>query len=70
MWFEIILPLIKYCVPGIHILAKGRKAMKSGKVFQLREEESSYNINSGIKNNDIGGENSYFWNSNLDISMW
>ncbi len=51
------------------ILAKGRKVMKRGKVFQLREEESSYNINFGIKNNDIGGENSYFWNSNLDISI-
>jgi hypothetical protein len=43
--------------------------MARGKAFQIREEESSYNINSGTKNNDIGGENSYFWNSNLDISI-
>ena len=49
--------------------AKGRKVMESGKLFQLRENEGFYNINFGIENEDIGVENSYFWNTNLSISI-
>jgi len=48
--------------------AKGRKVLESGEVFQLREPTFSYSLNFGTKNNDIGGENGYFWNKNIDIS--
>ena len=43
--------------------------MESGKGFQLREDEGSYNINFGNENEDIGSENSYYWNNNLTISI-
>jgi len=49
------------------ISAKGRKVLESGEVFQLREPTVSYNLDFGTKNNDIGGENGYFWNENIDI---
>jgi hypothetical protein len=49
------------------IRAKGRKAIESGDAFQLREPGACYRGISGIKNEDIGAENSYFWNINLNI---
>ena len=51
------------------ILKKGRKAMKRGRLFQSERKKVPININFGIKNNDIGGKNSYFLNINLDISI-
>ena len=50
-------------------MAKGRKVMESGKVFQLREDEGSYNINFGNENEDIESENSYHYKNYLTISM-
>ena len=54
---------------ALGISAKGRKVLESGEVFHLREPTVSYNLDFGTKNNDIGGENSYFWNENIDISI-
>ena len=51
------------------ILAIGRKSIEAGESFQLREPEVSYHIDLGIENEDIGVENSSFWNNNLNISI-
>jgi putative transposase len=48
--------------------AKGRKLVEKEKIFHLREHAVPYMANFGIKNNDIGGENSYFWNDSYYIS--
>lgn len=50
------------------IRAKGRKLLKSGEAFQLREPVACYSGISGIKNDDIGAKNGYFWNINLNMS--
>lgn len=43
------------------ILAKGRKVVKTGAAYQLREPEVSYMANFGPENDDIGAQNAYFW---------
>jgi REP element-mobilizing transposase RayT len=50
------------------IKAKGRKFMEKEKIFHLREHAVPYMANFGIKNDDIGGKNSYFWNDSYYIS--
>jgi hypothetical protein len=54
---------------ALGIRAKGRKVVGSGEFFQLRESETFYYVDFGIKNNDIGYENSYLWYNDLDISI-
>ncbi len=51
------------------IRTKGRKVVKASSTHQLREPEISYMANISRKNDDIGAENGYFWNSILDISI-
>ena len=41
--------------------AKGRKVVETEKVYQLREPQVSYPANFGLENDDIGAENTYFW---------
>ena len=45
-------------------LAKGRKAKESGGSYQLREPSAPYGEHFGVKNEDIGLKNTYFWNFN------
>jgi len=49
--------------------AKGRAVLEGGEAFQLREPGVSYLVDFGPKNNDIGAENGYFWNNNIEISI-
>ena len=49
--------------------AKGRVVLESAEAFQLREPGVSYLVNFGPKNDDIGAENVYFWNTNVNISV-
>ena len=49
------------------IRTKGRKLLESGEAFQLREPVACYSGISGIKNDNIGAKNGYFWNINLNI---
>ena len=49
--------------------AKGRVVLESAEAFQLREPGVSYLIDFGPKNDDIGAENGYFWNNNIEISI-
>ena len=46
-------------------LATGRKMIGENDGFQLREPSETYNAVFDTKNEDIGAENSYFWNKNL-----
>ena len=41
--------------------AKGRKVVEAGEAYQLRKPQVSYPADSGIENDDIGAENSNFW---------
>ena len=41
--------------------AKGRKVVETEEVYQLREPQVSYPANFGLENDDIGAENTYFW---------
>jgi hypothetical protein len=43
------------------IKAKGRRIVETGEAYQLRELQASYPSNFGLENNDIGAENTYFW---------
>ena len=43
--------------------------LESSEAFRLREPGVSYHINFGPKNDDIGAENGYFWNDNVEISV-
>ena len=49
---------------ALGIRAKGRKIVEVGEAYQLREPQVSYPSNFGRKNDDIGAENTYFWNVN------
>ena len=51
------------------ILAKGRKILENDGGFQLREEMGTYIANSDIKNDDIGGQNTYYWDVNHENSI-
>ena len=52
---------------------EGRVVLESAEAFQLREPGVSYLIDFGPKNGDIGQENGYFWNTNLEhfnVIIW
>jgi putative transposase len=49
--------------------AKGRLVLGSDETFQLREPGVSYLVYFDPKNEDIGAENGYFWNNNVEISI-
>ncbi len=56
----------KKAMPGRK--ATVRNLVKKEKIFQLREHPVPHMANFGIKNDDIGGENSYFLNDSYYIS--
>jgi len=47
-------------------LAKGRKSREAGEGYQLREPSTPYGEYFGVKNEDIGVDNAYLWNINLE----
>ena len=55
---------INALLPALGALAKGRKARESGDSYQLREPSAPYGEHFGVKNEDIGLKNTYFWNFN------
>ncbi len=48
-------------------IARGRKAREAAEIYQLREPSALYGSHFGVKSNDIGPENTYFWNDYLVI---
>jgi len=47
-------------------LAKGRKSREAGEGYQLREPSAPYGAHFGVKNEDIGVDNAYLWDINLE----
>ncbi|MBW1614865.1 MAG: hypothetical protein JRJ57_13120 [Deltaproteobacteria bacterium] len=47
-------------------LAKGRKSKEAGDNYQLREPSTPYGDHFGVKNENIGVDNAYLWNINLE----
>ena len=43
------------------IRARGRKVVEAGPAYQLPEPQVSYSSHFGLENDDIGTENTYFW---------
>jgi REP-associated tyrosine transposase len=43
------------------IKTKGRNVVETREAYQLREPQASYPSNFGLENDDIGAENTYFW---------
>lgn len=50
------------------VRAKGRKVLEDHEGCQLREPSMSYDSDLVAENGDIGPENAYFWNTNIEIS--
>jgi putative transposase len=48
------------------VLAKGRKSKETGGSYQLREPSIPYGDHFGVKNDDIGPENTYYWNVRVE----
>jgi putative transposase len=49
----------------MRVLAIGRKSIKAGDSYQLREPAAPYLTHFGRKKDDIGPENTYLWDINL-----
>ena len=49
--------------------AKGRELVEKEKIIQLREYSAINMANFGIKNDDIGGENSYTFKESYYIAI-
>ncbi len=47
------------------VLAKGRKTIETKEGYQLREPSALYGSHSKVKNEDIGTDNTYYWDINL-----
>ena len=72
MWTESIAvgskKFVEWTKEVLGIKAKGRKLVENEKILQLRENAVPYMANFDPKNDDIGGENSYFWKDSLFFS--
>jgi len=50
-------------------MAKGRKSLKAAEGYQLRDPSSPYRAHFDIKNEDIGANNTYYWDINNEYSI-
>ncbi len=53
---------------NLGLRAKGRKILESDGGFQLREEVNTYNANSDSNNDNIGGQNTFYWHVNHEFT--
>ncbi|MFO8165642.1 MAG: transposase [Desulfatiglandales bacterium] len=51
------------------VKAKGRKLLEDGRNFCLREDLKSYDADFDGRNEDMGPQNTYYWDINLSISV-
>jgi len=47
-------------------MAVGRKFLETGESFQLKEIQHPYITHFGAKKSDIGAQNTYSWDQNLE----
>ena len=57
---------VEYVKSALSALAKGRESKEAGDSYQLREPSAPYGEHSGVKNEDIGADNAYFWDINSE----
>ena len=50
------------------VMAKGKKGLKAAEGYQLRDPSSPYKAYFDIKNEDIGVNNTYYWDINAEYS--
>jgi len=50
-------------------MAKGRKNLKAAEGYQLREPSAPYSAHFDIKNEDIGANNTCYWDINDECSI-
>ena len=55
---------VEYVKSALSALAKGRESKEAGDSYQLREPSAPYGEHFGVKNEDIGADNAYFWDIN------
>ncbi|MCP4339299.1 MAG: transposase, partial [Desulfobulbaceae bacterium] len=53
---------------NLGLRAKGRKILENDGGFQLREEVNTYNANSDSDNDNIGGQNTFYWDVNHEFT--
>ncbi len=58
-------PFVEKVKAVLGFRAKGRKITRSRKGYQVREAPARYKVFLGAKKEDIGPENTYYWNLNL-----
>ncbi len=52
---------VEYVKSALSALAKGREPKEAGESYELREPSAPYGKHFGVKNEDIGADNAYFW---------
>ncbi len=57
---------VEYVKSALSALAKGRESKEAGDSYQLREPSAPYGEHFGVKNEDIGADNAYFWDINSE----
>ena len=50
-------------------MGKGRKRLEAAEGYQLRDTFAPYSSHFDVKNEDIGVNNTYFWDINYEYSM-
>ncbi len=61
--------MIPCCLEKLEIKAKGRKAVGNDDMYELREEQSSYNDVFDPEKSTLRPKNTYFWNVYPDKSI-
>ena len=51
------------------VMAKGRKSLEAAEGYQLRDPSAPYNAHFDIKNEDIGANNTCYWDINDEYSI-
>ena len=54
---------------SLGVTAKGRKSLKTAEGYQLRDPSASYSAHFDVKNEDIGANNTYYWDINDEYSI-
>ena len=58
-------PFVDKVMELLGFRAKGRKIIKGKEGHLVREAPAHYNVSLGVENEDMGPQNTYFWDINL-----
>ena len=54
---------------SLGVMAKGRKSLKAAEGYQLQDPSAPYKALIDIKNEEIGANNTYYWDVNNEYSI-